>query len=229
MSNEYNSEVNEAKLSPCCCCGGNGLATDFEGLKLDMEVVESKLTNDVNSNSRDIEKLSAEFTRVLRQVDKVDQQVNYLTNAKAESDCNSAEIIYNLTKENKKLSESVKILKLEVENYKKVSEHEENSVESLKNVISSSASDQSIEKSSTAKNKEKYPMGLDNDVEIRESDFIITQKQSSSSAYLNSEAFENQTSKNTKMSTSKDNILVNETVDSLPPSQITNPVPARGI
>ena len=72
-------------------------------------------------------------------------------------------------------------------------------------------------------------MGFDNDIEIGESDCIITQKQSSSSAYLNSEAFENQTSKNTKMSTSKDNILVNETVDSLPPSQITNPVPARGI
>ena len=70
-------------------------------------------------------------------------------------------------------------------------------------------------------------MGFDNDIEIGESDCIITQKQSSSSAYLNSEAFENQTSKNinTKMSTAKDNIMVNETTYYLPPSQITNPVP----
>ena len=103
LPHEYYFEVNEVKVSPCCCCGGNVLATDFEGLNLYM----------------DIEKLSAEFTRVLRQVDKFDQHVNYLTDVEAESDCNSADIIFNLIKGNKERSESVKTLKLEVENYTK--------------------------------------------------------------------------------------------------------------
>ena len=119
LPHEYYFEVNEVKVSPCCCCGGNVLATDFEGLNLYMVVVELKLTNGVNSNSRDIWKLSAEFTRVLRQVDKFDQHVNYLTDVEAESDCNSADIIFNLIKGNKERSESVKTLKLEVENYTK--------------------------------------------------------------------------------------------------------------
>ena len=111
MDGEKASDIKQ-KLFSC-------INTAFEGLNLYMVVVELKLTNGVNSNSRDIWKLSAEFTRVLRQVDKFDQHVNYLTDVEAESDCNSADIIFNLIKGNKERSESVKTLKLEVENYTK--------------------------------------------------------------------------------------------------------------
>lgn len=96
-------------------CKYSELLTDFEGLKLDMVITESKLGKEIYSNTQTINSVRDELIKLQRSHDDITQQVNHSPNHLV----NTAETIVRLKKENKQLLDKLKALKLNLEADKK--------------------------------------------------------------------------------------------------------------
>ncbi|CAB4041333.1 Hypothetical predicted protein [Paramuricea clavata] len=105
---QYPNQSGERCASRC-----NELSTEFEGLKLDLVISESKIDNKIRINGDAINQVQAEFAIIQNQLGEVVQQVDRLVNTNENNNTNNnniAESIVTTANENNGLINTIETL-----------------------------------------------------------------------------------------------------------------------
>ena len=81
-----------------CASRCNELSTEFEGLKLDLVISESKIDNKIRINGDAINQVQAEFAIIQNQLGEVVQQVDRLVNTNENNNTNNNNIAESIVR-----------------------------------------------------------------------------------------------------------------------------------
>lgn len=117
VSNE-STLIRKGNEGKACSCKCSELSVDLEGVKLDMTIAESKLGNEIQSNTRMIGSVNDELIKIRNEFEKIVQQISHSPNTN-EFPEDGVETITRLSIENKVLADQLKSAELNLEACKK--------------------------------------------------------------------------------------------------------------